>query len=530
MAPVTSYGCQCCIPSCKHIQMRNRDVSYHSFPKDASLREQWIQAVIQNTALPELWQPKPSHKICGAHFNVCGKKQYMDKVPRFLKPGTFIQTCPSQVTQPSPLDVSVEVTVETSSEEVSSMSLEEDALSSEPEHFLSHSDFVDETEGRTMPSGGSTFIKEEPHSTTPSALPGNQVVTENALIKCEPQDTSFSCLLGSHDSSEAAMAAYDAVPIKTEPYNTSCPVLPRSHENKDEAKTDQHPEISAMASRCSPPPKRRRASAWSDEERLEFLQEVMQRRNIIRGRFSPLLTKQDKKAAWEEIAAVLSARHPSALRTVPELKKQWDNLCSRHRAIFAEFKRQSTQTGAGVNVSQLSAVTQAVIDIISDDPPLISGVEGGIDVRSAAFNGDVIAGLPGPFTTDDPDDDEDAAFRATVPEVGLHEDDNLALTQQQQAGAGDRAPLNLLADGGTGTGEPQTYSQQGRSDTYSSALRTRAETAKLERELLALRQRVASEEMETNRLKQQTELMKQETERLKQARIRLEIDRLLQQK
>ncbi|XP_064459442.1 uncharacterized protein LOC135369824 isoform X3 [Ornithodoros turicata] len=502
MAPVTSYGCQCCIPSCKHIQMRNRDVSYHSFPKDASLREQWIQAVIQNTALPELWQPKPSHKICGAHFNVCGKKQYMDKVPRFLKPGTFIQTCPSQVTQPSPLDVSVEVTVETSSEEVSSMSLEEDALSSEPEHFLSHSDFVDETEGRTMPSGGSTFIKEEPHSTTPSALPGNQ----------------------------AAMAAYDAVPIKTEPYNTSCPVLPRSHENKDEAKTDQHPEISAMASRCSPPPKRRRASAWSDEERLEFLQEVMQRRNIIRGRFSPLLTKQDKKAAWEEIAAVLSARHPSALRTVPELKKQWDNLCSRHRAIFAEFKRQSTQTGAGVNVSQLSAVTQAVIDIISDDPPLISGVEGGIDVRSAAFNGDVIAGLPGPFTTDDPDDDEDAAFRATVPEVGLHEDDNLALTQQQQAGAGDRAPLNLLADGGTGTGEPQTYSQQGRSDTYSSALRTRAETAKLERELLALRQRVASEEMETNRLKQQTELMKQETERLKQARIRLEIDRLLQQK
>ncbi|XP_064476273.1 uncharacterized protein LOC135390508 [Ornithodoros turicata] len=147
MPSTTSHGCHCCIPSCKHVQLRNRDVSYHSFPKDPSLREQWVQAIIQNTALPELWQPKPSHKICGAHFNVCGKKQYMDKVPRLLKPGTFIQTCPSQVAQSSPLDVSVEVTVETSFEEVSSMSLEEDVLSSESEHFLSQSDFVDETEG-----------------------------------------------------------------------------------------------------------------------------------------------------------------------------------------------------------------------------------------------------------------------------------------------------------------------------------------------------------------------------------------------
>ncbi|XP_064461541.1 uncharacterized protein LOC135371405 isoform X7 [Ornithodoros turicata] len=112
-------GNRCIVPECKHHSLRNREVSWHYFPKENAARELWIQALVQDTVLPEPWKPKPSYKLCGAHFNSCGKRQYMDKVPRFLKPGTFMQAAfgkNSQNGSYSLLDVAVEVSIETSFE------------------------------------------------------------------------------------------------------------------------------------------------------------------------------------------------------------------------------------------------------------------------------------------------------------------------------------------------------------------------------------------------------------------------------
>ncbi|KAM7310005.1 uncharacterized protein ISCGN_006971 [Ixodes scapularis] len=69
--------------------MRNRNVSWHIFPKDSHIRQLWIQAIVEKTVLPQSWEPKPSYKVCGCHFNPSGTRGYMDKVPQFLEPGTF---------------------------------------------------------------------------------------------------------------------------------------------------------------------------------------------------------------------------------------------------------------------------------------------------------------------------------------------------------------------------------------------------------------------------------------------------------
>ncbi|XP_064461886.1 uncharacterized protein LOC135372100 [Ornithodoros turicata] len=296
----------------------------------------------------------------------------------------------------------------------------------------------------------------------------------------------------------------------------------------------------------SAPAKKRRASTWSDEERLEFLQEVMDRRTVIRGKFSPSLTKKDKKAAWQQIADVLNARHPTTLRTVAELKKQWDNLCTRHRTIFSEFRRQSLQTGRGGNVSQPSAVTQAVIDIIGEDSPSITGVEGGMDTRGAAIIEDVIASLPGPSTSDD--HDYGTAVQDVVPVVGLREDDNFVVTCKV---GGTRGSASSQPFSGAGNGAEEqparsstsARSQRARRDSreniersYSGLLHKDTDTATMEQRLIEVRQRVSLEELElchlrqeTERLRQQTELLRHNTERLLQTKLELEVERLQQQ-
>ncbi|CAN7938828.1 unnamed protein product, partial [Ixodes hexagonus] len=80
-------GHTCCVTGCSNNDMRNREVSWHKFPADKELRDQWIAQV--NQAAPydrSSWEPKRSNKICGIHFNLSGRKKYEDKIPKFFPP------------------------------------------------------------------------------------------------------------------------------------------------------------------------------------------------------------------------------------------------------------------------------------------------------------------------------------------------------------------------------------------------------------------------------------------------------------
>lgn len=81
-------GTVCCVRGCTSDTGRNRDVSFHKFPKDEKIRKIWIQRV-NRKGCDSSWEPTKNHRICGLHFNKSGKKAYEDKYPRFFPYKTY---------------------------------------------------------------------------------------------------------------------------------------------------------------------------------------------------------------------------------------------------------------------------------------------------------------------------------------------------------------------------------------------------------------------------------------------------------
>uniref|UniRef100_A0A6B0UT16 Regulatory protein zeste n=1 Tax=Ixodes ricinus TaxID=34613 RepID=A0A6B0UT16_IXORI len=92
------------------------------------------------------------------------------------------------------------------------------------------------------------------------------------------------------------------------------------------------------------PPKVKKSN-WSEDEKFQLVYEIEKRKRIIKNKFNNTITKAAKRKAWQEIASVMNSRHPSTLRTVPQIKKQWQNLKSRSRAELALSKKADATTG-----------------------------------------------------------------------------------------------------------------------------------------------------------------------------------------
>ncbi|KAG0443285.1 hypothetical protein HPB47_015088 [Ixodes persulcatus] len=75
----------------------------------------------------------------------------------------------------------------------------------------------------------------------------------------------------------------------------------------------------------------------------------------------------------------MNSRHPSTLRTVPQIKKQWQNLKSRSRAELTLSKKADSTTGAGRNDYRLTPLAEAVLAVIGSTSPNLLGIEGGMD-------------------------------------------------------------------------------------------------------------------------------------------------------
>ncbi|XP_018577555.1 THAP domain-containing protein 6 [Anoplophora glabripennis] len=60
-------GAYCSVKGCKKYapQIRNEDISFHNFPKDDNLKQQWIDFCQRG----KNWIPKQYSKICSRHFN-----------------------------------------------------------------------------------------------------------------------------------------------------------------------------------------------------------------------------------------------------------------------------------------------------------------------------------------------------------------------------------------------------------------------------------------------------------------------------
>lgn len=61
----------CCVPGCYNNTKKNRDLSFHRFPEDSILKQQWIVAIgrCDKDSKYKLFSPtSSSHRICSAHW------------------------------------------------------------------------------------------------------------------------------------------------------------------------------------------------------------------------------------------------------------------------------------------------------------------------------------------------------------------------------------------------------------------------------------------------------------------------------
>lgn len=156
--------------------------------------------------------------------------------------------------------------------------------------------------------------------------------------------------------------------------------------------------------------KRTRKPNWTEEQCLLLAQLINEHKSVLRGKFSPSVTVQAKKQAWDTIAQQINASFPLVVRTSEDCEKRWYVLQSKAKEEIAAQKREASRTGEWYTTSlhllakliempnycvyidlldfllgggppskQLSQVAETVFDILGQSEVGITGLREGID-------------------------------------------------------------------------------------------------------------------------------------------------------
>ena len=72
---------------------------------------------------------------------------------------------------------------------------------------------------------------------------------------------------------------------------------------------------------------------------------INEHESVLRGKFSPSVTVQAKKQAWDTIAQQINASFPLVVRTSEGCEKRWYVLLSKAKEEIAAHNRESSRTG-----------------------------------------------------------------------------------------------------------------------------------------------------------------------------------------
>ena len=72
MKKVLRGGYTCCVPGCYSNTERDKELSFHKFPRDVSLREKWINSIKRKDFIPV----SSTVYACSKHSH-CAKKQIL---------------------------------------------------------------------------------------------------------------------------------------------------------------------------------------------------------------------------------------------------------------------------------------------------------------------------------------------------------------------------------------------------------------------------------------------------------------------
>ncbi|KAM9434127.1 uncharacterized protein Hap1MRO34_002023 [Clarias gariepinus] len=102
----------------------------------------------------------------------------------------------------------------------------------------------------------------------------------------------------------------------------------------------------------------KRKPNWREDESVLLAEEVVKRRDIIKGK-APTYTSKDKKNAWTAISENISAAFRFATRTPEECEKRWYAVLMKCRGEITAY-RESQESDGGTPPKPLSALAVCV--------------------------------------------------------------------------------------------------------------------------------------------------------------------------
>uniref|UniRef100_A0A8W8NVY6 Myb/SANT-like DNA-binding domain-containing protein n=1 Tax=Magallana gigas TaxID=29159 RepID=A0A8W8NVY6_MAGGI len=113
--------------------------------------------------------------------------------------------------------------------------------------------------------------------------------------------------------------------------------------------------------------KRQRKMNWDPKEEVVLVKEVSKREQLLFGKLDgPGRTTTDKTNSWKEVMDLLNAGNVNSQRTVPEIKKKYQNIKQK-----AKEKRSTIlhpRTGGGNKPSSPNLSEQLLLDNLERSP------------------------------------------------------------------------------------------------------------------------------------------------------------------
>lgn len=120
-----------------------------------------------------------------------------------------------------------------------------------------------------------------------------------------------------------------------------------------------------------------RSKNFSDAETLALLKAVEKHADIISGKYGTGVSKESKKAAWNEIVRDVNAVGSNS-RTLSEIETKYKNYKASTKKILCQNSKEVRKTGGGKgDVKDLTESQEIMSRMIP--PILIEGIPGGID-------------------------------------------------------------------------------------------------------------------------------------------------------
>ncbi|KAK3895906.1 hypothetical protein Pcinc_000406 [Petrolisthes cinctipes] len=100
--------------------------------------------------------------------------------------------------------------------------------------------------------------------------------------------------------------------------------------------SDSHAEV-------QPPAKKRRAANFSEEELMLLIEEVAERKAVLLGPLTSVMTNKGKELAWKAVAEAINSVGV-VQRNVSDIKKKWFKVKSEVKCKAAKEKSERSKT------------------------------------------------------------------------------------------------------------------------------------------------------------------------------------------